>query len=58
MANAVQGHSVFQFSDDSNLLGRGTNIQVKWENSMLWTVINAQKSQMLAHFLLDPTHSV
>ena len=27
MANSVQGHSVFQFPDDSNLLGSGTKLQ-------------------------------
>ena len=29
MANSVQGHSVVQFPDNSNLLGRETNLQIK-----------------------------
>lgn len=29
MENSVQGHSVFQFPDDSFLLERGTSLQIK-----------------------------
>ena len=58
MANQVHSHSVFQFPDKSNLLGREINLQIKRENSMLWTLTKEKRVKRLTHFLLNSTCSV
>lgn len=57
MANSVEGHSVFQFPDGSNLLEeRNKSPKQTGENSTFWTFTKEEKH--FTQFLLEFTYSV
>lgn len=58
MANSVQDHSVSQFPDDSSLVGRGTNLQIKQGKTQCSGHLQREKKvKRLTQFLQDSTHS-